>query len=249
LDLQANADLLVDKLFRQEQPALWAAGAVGATVAVQRSLRAGLALTGWFLGQLLLLLSYNNLSSHLGALLVAPLAVLVGAACAEAIAVPYHSLRPTAAWLVVPLGLWYMLSVPALLERDRRLVDGELSVDRGISRTERTVVRLIGQLTDADDWVITDAPYLAFLADRKVPPALVDPSSARIDAGALTAEQAIAALETYDPDVVVLWTGKLSRLQPFTDILATNLVVVADYGPNDGDQRRLIYRDRDGDED
>jgi len=147
----------------------------------------------------------------------------------------------------VALGatLGYAATIPALVDRDRRVVDGRASTDATLGQTERNVVRTIARLTDADDWVITDAPHLAFLADRKVPPPLVDPSAARIDAGALTAEQVVATMRQYDVDTVVLWTGKLGSLTSFVDALAREYTLVQDLGTGNDDLPRLIYRDPD----
>lgn len=268
-----NADLLVDKMFRQERPAFWALALVGGLALLlgarggergnQRRYEpsgtqrgtggcahgpcVGLAVVGWAGAQLAVLLAYVDLGSHLGATLVAPLAVLGGLGLAAAARV-FSDRRGW--WISIPallVAVWYATSVPALLERDRRLVAGELSTDRDGGRDERAAVRAIARLTDADDWVLTDAPYLAFLADRKVPPALVDPSNARIRAGALTGEQVVAGLRDHDPALVVLWTGKLARLESLMDAIAVEYESVEDFGTVDKGLPRAIYRARDDD--
>ena len=238
-----NVDLLLDKMFRQEQPAFYVLAIVGGLALIRRSYRAGLALIGWLLVALVLLLAYANLSSHLGATLLIPLSLLAGVGLAAGwSAVSRRCWRDLSA-LAALVALWYLASVPALLERDRRLVEGELSVDRGLGRSERAAVRTISRLTDPDDWVVTDAPYLAFLADRKVPPSLVDPSEARIRSGALTAEDAIGILQRYDPDTVVLWTGKLADLRGFVDVVSKDFVLVEQLGAGDDETPRQIFRD------
>jgi hypothetical protein len=240
-----NVELLIDKMFRQEQPAFYALAAAGGLALVRRSPRAGLAVVGWLASQLALLLAYANLHSYLGSALVAPLAVLAGAGAAAGWSAVSRLRWRDAGAVAALMTVWYAASVPALLDRDRRLIEGELSTDRGLSRTERDVVQTITRMTDPDDWVITDAPYLAFLADRKVPPALVDPSEARIASGALTAEQAITILRGYDPALVVLWTGKLARLQPFGAVLTNDLILLEEHGTVDDGLPRAIYRDPD----
>lgn len=237
-----NAELLVDKMFRQEQPALYALAALGAVALLHRGGRVGAAVTAWLATQLALLLLYAQLSSHLGATLLPPVGLLAGFGLAQAArALARPRLTPVLPLLAV-LAAWYASAVPALVDRDQSLIAGLLSTDRDGGRDERDAVRAIARLTDPDDFVLTDAPYLAFLADRMVPPRLVDPSEARIEAGALTAEDVTAALRTYDPELVVLWTGKLARFRPLREALAAQYPVVADFGTADG-LPRAIYRD------
>jgi len=140
--------------------------------------------------------------------------------------------------------LWYAASIPAVLDRDARLVEGRLSTDRDGTTDEVTAAREIAALTDDDDFVLTDEPYLAFLAGRKVPPTLIDPSDARIRAGALTAEQLASTLRLYDPDVVVLWTGKLARFESLLLTLADDFEPVAQFGVAGKGVPRVIYRER-----
>ncbi|MDP8923988.1 MAG: glycosyltransferase family 39 protein, partial [Chloroflexota bacterium] len=82
--IRHNAELLVDRLVLEEQPAFYALALVGALLLARSRLRFGLAVVGWFVGQLGLLLLYVNLSSHLGVALLPPLALLLGAAATAA---------------------------------------------------------------------------------------------------------------------------------------------------------------------
>ena len=236
--------VLEDKMFRQEQPALYALAAIGGLVLAKRA--GALPVVAWLVAQLLLLLCYVNLTSHLATTLLPPLAILAGGAVAAGWAAVARLRRPgLLAALAAGATLLYAVSLPALLDRDRRLVGGELSGHRAIGASDEQAVRIIAELTDEDGWVITDAPHLAFLADRKVPPPLVDPSAARIRSGALTASGAISVLREYRPDTVVLWTGKLSRLGPFVATLKRDLVHVRELGTGSNEVPRMIYRDRD----
>lgn len=242
--IRHNAELLVDRLLLPEQPALYALAFVGAVLLARSRSRFGLAITGWFVGQLGLLLLYVNLSSHLGVTLLPPLALLFGAAATAAWRAIATLPRPTLrGGIALAAALWYLAVIPLLVERNHRIVEGQASTDASLGQTERNVVRTIERLTDEDDWVITDGPYLAFLADRKVPPPLVDPSDARIDAGATTGKQVVDVLRRYDADTVVLWTGKLSRLGPFVATLRGEYILIQDHGTGNDDLPRLVYRD------
>ncbi|MBA2448669.1 MAG: hypothetical protein H0V51_11655, partial [Chloroflexi bacterium] len=244
-----NVELLYDKMFRQEQPAFYALAAVGGLALLLRALQPGLALAGWLGAQLLLLLLYTELSAHLGVTLIGPLAVLAGVGLGAAwslFSARRHRTIMTMAVsaLAVLITVWYATAIPALLDRDQRLIAGLLSTDRDGGRDERAAVRVIGRLTAAEDFLLTDAPYLAFLSDRKVPPELVDPSLSRIRAGALTAEQVTASLQAYNPKLVVLWTGKLARFEPLMEILSAEWEPVEQYGTVDKGTPRAIYRRR-----
>ncbi len=241
--VQHNTGLLADKMFHQERPGFYALAAVGALALLARTPRAGLAVLGWLVIELGLLLAYTDLKSHLGVTLVAPLAILAGAGLAtgaSAFARRWSAMTLTAALVT----LWYAASIPAVLDRDERLVEGRLSTDRDGTTDEVTAAREIAALTDDDDFVLTDEPYLAFLAGRKVPPTLIDPSDARIRAGALTAEQLASTLRLYDPDVVVLWTGKLARFESLLLTLADDFEPVAQFGVAGKGVPRVIYRER-----
>lgn len=246
-----NLWLLVDKLFMLEGPAFYALALVGAMLLAARvSGWLAAAVLGWFAGGLALLLVYTNLSSHLAVVLLPSLALLVGAAASAAWGAVARLRRPDLAGLVAAVGiLWYGLTVPSLVDRDQRIANGVGTPDGGFGQAERTAVRLIARLTSEDDWVITDQPYLAFLANRKVPPPLVDPSDSRIQAGSLTADQVIGILREYDPDTVVLWTGKLSRFDLFLAEVTSDYVLAQQVGTGSDDWPRLIYRDPDGDTD
>jgi hypothetical protein len=239
----ANGSMLLDKMFRQEQPALYALAGAGAIAAFRRAPRVGAALLGWLVAQLALLLVYTELSSHLGTTLLGPLAVLAGLGFAE---VPSLAQRRSRALPMLAAGaaLWYLTAIPSLLFRDRQLVANELPMERAIGRDEHAVIRQLGRLSSADEFVLTDQPYLAFLADRMVPPDLVDPSTSRINAGNLTGERAVASLRQHDVRVVVLWSDKLVRLEPLMALLASDFELVSRYGSANDESPRAVYRRR-----
>ena len=90
------------------------------------------------------------------------------------------------------------------------------------------------QFTLAGEWVVTDEQIAAVLADRQVPPALVDTSLVRITSGTLTTAQAIAAAS--DPHVTaILWySGRFDRLQGFHDWVVQHYSQVLSYGGTRG---------------
>jgi hypothetical protein len=72
------------------------------------------------------------------------------------------------------------------------------------------LIGLIRELSRPGDLVVTDAPIQVFLANRDIPPRLVDASGTRILTDHLTAED--AATYTKGARLVVLWVNRLERL-------------------------------------
>jgi hypothetical protein len=62
-------------------------------------------------------------------------------------------------------------------------------------------------LTTPGDRVVVDQPIVAFLADRRVPPQLVDTANSRFDSGSLTVEDVMRAIDD-DPRVTAAVAGR-----------------------------------------
>jgi hypothetical protein len=243
-----NAALLIDKMWSAEQPMTYALTIAGIATLWVRERRLFVAWTGWVLCSLISLLMYSELSGHLGSTLIAPLALLGGAAVGFAVR-ELRGPRRRQAFIIAPLVVaWAILALPSVVSRDRQIVSGAVGTDHDGPGDELEAASAIASSTAAGKFIITDAPYLAFLADRRVPPALIDPSLARIRAGATTSEQMIGGLDLYDADVVVLWTGKLARLGPFMDTLGRDYAPVASFGTIDHGTPRAVYVRRDDDD-
>ena len=101
-------------------------------------------------------------------------------------------------------------------------------------------VRLIQDLTKPGDIVAADAPLLAFLAGRDVPPRLVDVSGTRIISGAITTEMAIA--ESMDARLVVFWGDRFDRLPGYRSWVQTRYRRTANWRTAVG-RRELYARD------
>jgi hypothetical protein len=80
-----------------------------------------------------------------------------------------------------------------------------------IARIEQ-VAGDLQQLTRPQQQIITDDQYIAALANRDVPPELVDTSAVRIATGYLTAQQVIACAEQPQVGAILFYTGRLDKL-------------------------------------
>lgn len=82
--------------------------------------------------------------------------------------------------------------------------------------------------TRPGDWVVTDHAFVAFKADRPVPPELAVISSKRVATGRLTAEEVIAVTRRRNAAAVLFWDGdRLTDAFPaFVDWVAWNYEAV-----------------------
>jgi hypothetical protein len=87
------------------------------------------------------------------------------------------------------------------------------------------------RLTTPQQQVITDDQYIAALANRDVPPALVDTSDVRIVTGYLTAQQVITIAEQPQVGAVLFYTGRLDQLPGVRAWVEQHFHLARSYGP------------------
>lgn len=237
--------------FSYEPAALLPLAALGGlTLLISRPRRA-LPAVAWALGGLLLLLAYSPLHGKHIVVAVPGVALLAGAGCAR-----LHHLaqalaparRSSLAALPLVLALvWYGASLAPLLDDAGALlrVTADTDVDPAFEQYNDAVATL-QTLTAPDDFIVTDQPYLAFLAGRKVPPELVDTALARIRSRSLTGARARELAARYAPKVVLLWGDRLRSLGSFKEWVDQSYRVVKVYSRR-GDTDRLLYLRNDAD--
>lgn len=213
---------------------LVAPAAAGLAVALRRRPAAGRIVAAWLAATVAALLLQNPLwpKHHFLALLVV-LAPLFGVGLAWAVATlaaavrRHGGARPSegpagaaaarlAAALVVAAAL---AGLPAAVRADAARLravplkeSGKLPSHSESWRTIDAAVAFLRDHTAPGDWVVTDHAYVAFRADRPVPPELAVISSKRIATGALAADDLIRVADTAPAAAVLLWDG--DRLQP-----------------------------------
>jgi 4-amino-4-deoxy-L-arabinose transferase-like glycosyltransferase len=191
-----------------------------------------LPLTAWFVGSLLLLLAQRPLLGHHLALLLPPAALIAAVVVLRAFgertsgALPGASPRDVvkygslgAALLVAALGLSVGLNGVrhAALARDH----------------DSLPAFVLAAATLPDDLVVTDDQYVAGLADRDVPPDLVDTSFVRVQAGYLSAQQLEREADSSRVRAVLFYSGRFDRVPGFRAWIANNprFVLVRTFGP------------------
>ncbi len=78
--------------------------------------------------------------------------------------------------------------------------------------------------------MVTDDQYIAGLADRDVPPNLVDTSQVRLRAGYLTAQRLEAAAQRPDVRAVLFYTGRFDLVPGFRDWVAAHFLLAGTFG-------------------
>jgi hypothetical protein len=142
--------------------------------------------------------------------------------------------------------LFYLWSLPAMLRWDVQFMNLDPSSEAERFGQSEDAVSTIAALTQRGQFMVTDHPYLAFLAQRLVPPNLADPSLTRVRARQLTGEDIVTAADEYDARLVVLWGDRLRTLRTFTGWLEERFVPVKVYGRG-GESARVVYARKDAD--
>ena len=230
-----------------EPLALLPFAAIGALLAASTSRIRTLPALLWAVGGLALLLVYSPLHGKHIVVAVPGLALMAGLAMASIrkLASRYASNAGVLACLVA--ALVYGVTLLPVFDRagDVLKVTADTEVDPAFEQYA-DAVQVIAALTNPEDFIVTDHPYLAFLAGRRVPPELVDTSKSRIRARSLRASQAQALAEAYNPKLVVLWSDRLRGLRAFKDWTEAHYRVVKLYNRRE-DLDRLVYLRLDGD--
>lgn len=207
----------------------------------------------WAVGGLALLLAYSPLHGKHLVVAIPGAALLAGAGWTSLTRrlVGLAPRRPVGRLLAAVLPVlavgWYGSTLAPLLPRTSELlkVTRDDNVDPAFEQYADAVTTLRA-LTSPDDFIVTDQPYLAFLAERKVPPELVDTALTRIRSRSLTGGQAITTAARYDPKLIVLWGDRLRSLPTFKQWVDRNYQAIKVYNRR-GDTDRAIYLRRDAD--
>jgi hypothetical protein len=187
----------------------------------------------WFLACLAFLLRQQPLFDHDRLLLVPPLvllASLIGYHFRSAFSGAPRS-SPNLATLAPPEQVLMALTACVLL------VSVLISVVGAHQDAVRPLPQLSVEMSSAlraatlpQDLVASDDQYIAGLADRDVPPQLVDTSQVRIRSGYLTASKLEAIITQLDVRVILFASGRFNLIPGFSSWVAANYTKIADFG-------------------
>jgi hypothetical protein len=228
----------------------WLGVGAGVLLLARRSVDAAL-VVAWAIASVALLLAYSPLHGKHAVVMIPPLAALAGVGVGQGVTL-LRGAGPTPVRAAVAVGLavlvgWYATAAPAVAAQSGQLlkVTADTDVDPAVEQYA-DAVNVIRTLTGPTDFVVTDHPYLTFLAGRLVPPLLVDTSRSRIRSRSLRGAEAIAQATPYDPQLVVLWADRLRGLSEFKRWTEENFRLVKVYNRrNDLDRGIYIPETRD----
>ncbi len=100
----------------------------------------------------------------------------------------------------------------------------------GLDASNQSVAQDLQNVTTPDQLVVTDAQFIAALAERNTPPDLVDTSAVRINAGSVTADQLIKGAEQPKVQAVLFYTGRINKLPTFYTWVTQHFHLVRNYG-------------------
>jgi len=229
----------------------WIAGIAGALLLLRRRLDLALVVS-WALSSVVLLLLYSPLHGKHAVVMIPPLAVLAGVGIGEGVRLAHGGLSVSLRWAaglgLLGLVVWYASGVPGVVAQSGQLlkVTADTDVDPAVEQYADAVAA-IRALSGPRDFVVTDHPYLTFLAERLVPPLLVDTSKSRIRSRSLRASEAVAQAAPYDPSLIVLWTDRLRALRDFKSWVEDNYQLVKVYNRRQDLDRGIYVRERDAD--
>jgi hypothetical protein len=128
------------------------------------------------------------------------------------------------------------------LQATRRYYWSEQAQAADATLQSARVISDLQEMVGPNQLVVTDAQFVAGLADRTTPASLVDSSMVRISAGYLSAEQLIREASRPEVQAVLFYTGRLKRDQvaAFGDWVTQHFRLVRSYG----ERRELWVKSR-----
>jgi Dolichyl-phosphate-mannose-protein mannosyltransferase len=224
---------------------LLALAVVGAVLAARR--RATWPLLVWALAAAATIIFHAPLHTKHFSIVVVPIAALAGYAVGSAISWASglrHRGRALAAVGLVLLALG-VIDVPPLLARDWHIITTENSSRDRSFRWYGDGAESLRRVVGPSEYLVTDHSYLAYAANRLVPPSMVEASATRVQAGSLTDAMAIQTTERYQARAVLLWAAKLDDLRRYRAWLKEHYVPVRLWAAED-DTRPVLWLRADG---
>jgi hypothetical protein len=251
-----NWSILRAELVDEGWALYWLAGAAGLLLALRQP-RSGLPLAVWPLATAGLLLVYSPLQYKHAAILLPPLAIVVGAGLPltplvrQALptllkrpggpaSTPSGLLGALAGLVVLAAAAWYLSGLPRVLRQDWLVLSAatEASVEDYAEES-----RLLAALSGPDEFVVVDEPIVAFNSRRPIVPWLVDPSSYRIRSGSLSGPRVVAEVERHEVRLLLLFSDGLRELERFDQYVDQRYRAVRIYERQNGKDRALYLRD------
>lgn len=184
----------------------------------------------WLLASLVLLVRQQPLFDHHRALLAPALALTAALAlplAAQAVARLPNASGSRAIHLAPVVTLLLVLVTAASLAIGAA---GTYAPAPPFAPNEPQMAAALRAATVPDEVVVTDDQYVAGLADRDVPPQLVDTSLVRIHSGYLTGPQLEGIITSSSPGAILFASGRFQTIPGFQAWVDANYTKVATFG-------------------
>jgi hypothetical protein len=202
-ELDAN----LNRLIRETAPegfGLILVAVLGTMVWLKHNPRVAIILLGWAGSTAAVLMTHSPLLNHHMVVLVPPL-VLLGVGLAAA-----PQTFPRSGNLLAAVGAaGYLLSLPTPMDPVRQTVGQQPPHQAVIDAGKQ-----ISAVLEPDDFLVTDHPYAATLAQRATPPELADADKYRLESGWLTSADLVRISEDRGVKAALLWLGIYERAAP-----------------------------------
>lgn len=142
----------------------------------------------------------------------------------ESMAPPTGGLRPSLGMAVV--GVMVVITLIGLL----RGIGADQMASQPQPALTQTIVVALQAFTAPNDLIVSDDEYVVALANRSVPPQLVDTSQVRISSGYLTTAQIEGIILTDDVRFVLFASGRFQLAPNFAAWVRANFRQVASFG-------------------
>ena len=223
------------KTFVTSQFALWLAAGLGTLVALLRRNWKVIPLLAWLIVSFVLLwittpLFYRHLIAFVPPLIALSVMGLEGLPVPAGVQGMATKIVPALAVILILVAA----GVNARQDVTYYHADAQQS-NNGYTRLEARVANDLRDSITPGQLVVTDAQFVAALANRSTPPSLVDTSMVRIDSGYLTLQQLEDATAQPDVHAVLFFTGRLTlpAIAPFHTWVTQHFHLKYRYGPGE----------------
>jgi hypothetical protein len=239
-NLRLSRNLPILNEFFRSNGTLSIAAMTGAILAIVRHDWRVIPLVAWLAATIAILVLHAPLFAQHAVCLIPPLVAItvLGLSDLPSVARVREIMAKRMSWIETTALLMGLLVCAATIKAMPTLYAYYRTQSARVGTTEvRQTARIaadLRQVTTPDQWVITDGQFIAALADRDTPPALVDTSFVRILSGYLTTQQLIEAAS--DPRVhIVMFATRYgsfgTQLPDFHGWVAQHFTAVHSHGP------------------
>lgn len=214
--LHYNWDLIWST--ESDVPQLWL-GLLGVVIVLWKRIWLAIPVVLWLVVEVGLLFEQEPLLSHHIVLISIPLALLAGLSLPVLGSELRSLIHPSAQQVRLAL---YICALVATLAALNFTINAQVYGTKPPKAAQLEMALALEGATSPNDLVVTDDQYVAGLADRNVPPELVDTSQVRLKSGYLTRQQLEDIITHDDIRVILFASGRFDLIPKFRSWVEAN---------------------------